>query len=373
MAAGAAATPDRRPPSGAGVVSPSSATGATAAVTSQPLSAAQQAALRRLEAWVRDDDAAARPLPTDESATLLFTATERELANGHASEDAGVPGTEMPALMAHPAGSAPAGAVAAVRTAAELEALVLRAERQESVNALAADRAAIAWIGAQVEAATALADSVAAARAALAAERELCGAARRHATPVMEDFSATAAKREREAAAAAARAAQLRPIEDARAVAATLDAAAGGSGSSPHDSRHPLVRALATLDGSIEHIKASPSASPPVPPAVAPPHHVEPTGKRPPRPLPPPGAAAPTRSPSAPTPTTGRRHPMCVRWAWPVAPAPRAAPCPSLTPLRHSASPHSPPLRGRRPTRRLSLALLTWWSSAPSAVGRSAP
>lgn len=262
MAAGAAATPDRRPPSGAGVVSPSSATGATAAVTSQPLSAAQQAALRRLEAWVRDDDAAARPLPTDESATLLFTATERELANGHASEDAGVPGTELPALMAHPAVSAPAGAVAAVRTAAELEALVLRAERQESVNALAADRAAIAWIGAQVEAATALADSVAAARAALAAERELCGAARRHATPVMEDFSATAAKREREAAAAAARAAQLRPIEDARAVAATLDAAAGGGGSSPHDSRHPLVRALATLDGSIEHIKASPSASP---------------------------------------------------------------------------------------------------------------
>jgi hypothetical protein len=246
-----AATPQRRPSAAAGIASPSSATGATAAVTSQPLSAAQQAALRRLEAWVRDDDAAARPPATEESAALLFTAAERHPANGHASESG-----ELPALVSHPAGFAPPGAIAAVRTAAELEALVLRAERQQTVNALAADRAAVAWLGAQVAAVTVLADSVGAARAALAAEGDRCRSSLRDATPVMEAFSATAAEREREAAAAAARAAQLRPIEDARAVAATLDAAAGGGGPAHHDSRHPLVRALATLDGSIEHIKA---------------------------------------------------------------------------------------------------------------------
>lgn len=218
---------------------------------------------------MREVDPAAQPAPTDESEALLFTAG---VLDNSASDIAGAtspaPCTgedELPAIVAHPAASAPADAIPAVQTAAELEALVLRAERQAAINALAVDRQAVAWLNAQVNAASELADRVATIRTALESERDQCKVARSMATPVMDEFSASAAEREREAAAAAARAAQLRPIEEARAVAAMLDSISNSSASrsitaSPHhDARHPLVAALATLDGSIAHVQANPN------------------------------------------------------------------------------------------------------------------
>ena len=151
-------------------------------------------------------------------------------------------------LRAYPAHGAPEGAAAATRTAAQLEALVLQAERHTARISLAADAGAARWLVAQAQAASGLAEVAGAARVALAADAARAAAARREATPVMDAFETAAAEQARAAAVAAAHEAQMRPIEAARAVGTALDEslATVRGGGPMHSASHPLVAALAT-------------------------------------------------------------------------------------------------------------------------------
>ena len=89
---------------------------AATTITSQHLDDEAQSALRRIEAWLQREERAARPPPADDAATVFA------VSDGGLAEDA-------MELRAYPAHGAPEGAAAATRTAAQLEALVLQAER----------------------------------------------------------------------------------------------------------------------------------------------------------------------------------------------------------------------------------------------------
>ena len=171
-----------------------------------PLSTAQLEALRKLELWAQSDAADA---PDEASADLLYTAT--------AEEGGGM------RVHAHPAVDAPAGAMAPVRNAYDLEAFALRADREQRRARRGADRHHLVRLRSQVACCRQLEGQADRLLETLGREASRCAEVNKANAGMIVECEATIARRNDEAALAEALAEQLRPLQRAKAVGASLD------------------------------------------------------------------------------------------------------------------------------------------------------
>ena len=201
-----------------------------------PLSARQLDALRRLEAWasqpssISADDATSKP-------ALRYTLD----ANSSS-------------LAAHAESDAPADSIAPVDSSAALEAFALRAELILRERRHEPDRAQLKRLEAQRECAAEMAAQCESLRARLDGKADECAALRGASSELLTKLTAQVQTQREEAELQEALRQQLAPLEEARAVAATLDRRSWRDDEA-HSPNHPLVLALEQLDKSANHLR----------------------------------------------------------------------------------------------------------------------
>jgi len=202
-------------------------------VSSQVLSASQEAALRRLEAWAQRGIGAAAE-------------TERPIwyAAHHGQADE---------LLLDECCDATPGAIERVTCMRDLERLAAYADHCAHMVEGDGARRVHAWLAQQERCCKELLAQVDSTAELLRHEASRCTAVRLQSQPLIAQFEAAARKREQDAALHEALEMHLRPLKEARAVAATLDTMLL-SGGANHSAQHPMVRALATFDSSLVHL-----------------------------------------------------------------------------------------------------------------------
>mgnify|MGYP001186893806 CR=1 FL=1 len=218
-----------------------------------PLSTSQQEVLRHLEAWAQSE----QRIPEDDASLVERRYSVRAAPSSGALE-----------LVAHTDGAAgealgsEAGGrvkgpltLAPVTNSFELEAVGLAAEGAILDEEGAADDAALDWLRSQERCCESLGAQATAIREALELEQQRCAAVREESRPAIASFETEMRKKAHDAALTEALESQLKPIREARRVAALLEASVLEP-ASEHIATHALVHALATLDDSHRHVSA---------------------------------------------------------------------------------------------------------------------
>ena len=210
---------------------------------STALGASAEAVLRRLEAWAQADASAEEEASEEGPAAVVATGTlDGELVLAPAPRGGAPPG-----------GPAPHAPVA---TRYELEAFVLDAGNALRARAQAEHARELGRLQAQHECCEELSRRSTLTREQLEGAAAECARVRRETAPMLAESEAQARRRREEEALEDALNEQLKPLREARAVAAQLEA--GFDDAPAHSEAHPLVAALRVLDRSEAHLAERP-------------------------------------------------------------------------------------------------------------------
>ena len=213
------------------------------------LSASQLDAIRHLELWAQAN--------TGESDTTGATEDDDDADVAYSLDPNAAPplDPENPQLVRHRAADAPPGSVAPVRTMGDLEAFVLRIDAITRKDLYELDHAELRRLKGMHDCCVRVATGADELRRRLDEKARECALMRGTASEMLAEVGTQMRSLREQAAINEALHAQLAPLEEAKAVGATLDRLAWRD-DAPHSPAHPLVQALATLDKSARHLQA---------------------------------------------------------------------------------------------------------------------
>jgi hypothetical protein len=213
------------------------------------LSASQLDAIRHLELWAQAN--------TGESETTGATDDDDDADVAYSLDPNAAPplDPENPQLVRHRKADAPPGSVAPVRTMGDLEAFVLRIDAITRKDLYELDHAELRRLKGMHDCCVRVATGADELRRRLDEKARECALMRGTTSEMLAEVGTQMRNLREQAAINEALHAQLAPLEEAKAVGATLDRLAWRD-DTPHSPAHPLVQALATLDKSARHLQA---------------------------------------------------------------------------------------------------------------------